>query len=329
MIWNTKIDGPKTSKEDIFYYVYGLLHSPDYRRTFAADLKKMLPRMPLLEKPADFWAFSQAGRALADLHLDYEKVPPPSVVKVIGADSGKFQVDKMRFPDKADKSIIEFNPWIKITNIPLEAYDYVVNGRPAIEWVMERCQVKTDKDSGIKNDPNDWAEEHEKPRYILDLLLSVIRVSLETMKIVQALPKLEFEDTARASSRDSSIDPVWWDIYKQQPLKLYHPALADWDGDVMVAGVTKTKKGVVWWSAGCIIGEAMSGQPGSGFVKNPILGKPKYVEDGNYWIIDEKKDWVYKFCLPDEEMLAEYEEFKQYIPTIEELQKLTKEGDVF
>lgn len=189
--------GPKVTKEDIFYYVYGLLHSPDYRKAFAADLKKMLPRIPLVEKPADFWAFSKAGRALADLHLNYETQPACGDVVVEGAEHGNFHVEKMRFPDKKDKSVIEFNPWIKLTNIPLEAYDYVVNGRSAIEWVMERYQIKTDKASGIVNDPNDWATEHGKPRYILDLLLSVITVSLETLKIIQGLPKLDFPEATQ------------------------------------------------------------------------------------------------------------------------------------
>jgi predicted helicase len=186
--------GTKTTKEDVFYYVYGLLHSPDYCSAFANDLKKMLPRLSLVEKAADFKAFSKAGRDLAELHLSYEGQPPPSKVKVIGADSGQFQVEKMRFPDKTDKSVIIFNPWIKITNIPLEAYDYVINGRSAIEWIMERYEVKTDKASGIKNDPNDWAKQHEKPRYILDLLLSVITVSLETLKIVKSLPSITFQE---------------------------------------------------------------------------------------------------------------------------------------
>lgn len=102
--------GPKVTKEDIFYYVYGLLHSPDYRKAFAADLKKMLPRIPLVEKPADFWAFSKAGRALADLHLNYETQPACGEVVVEGAEQGNFHVEKMRFPDKKDKSVIEFNP---------------------------------------------------------------------------------------------------------------------------------------------------------------------------------------------------------------------------
>ena len=182
--------GPKVSKEDIFYYVYGLLHSPDYRRTFAADLKKMLPRLPLVEKPSDFWAFSKAGRALAELHLNYETQPPHPDVVVSGAEQGKFRVEKMRFPDKQDKTTIEYNPWITISHIPQEACEYVVNGRSAVEWIMERYQIKTDKASGITNDPNDWATEQGKPRYILDLLLSVITVSVETVKIVNELPGL-------------------------------------------------------------------------------------------------------------------------------------------
>lgn len=180
--------GPKVSKEDIFYYVYGLLHSPDYRRAFVADLKKMLPRLPLVEKPADFWAFSKAGRALAELHLNYETQPPHPDVVVTGAEQGKFRVEKMRFPDKQDKTTIEYNPWITISHIPQEACEYVVNGRSAVEWIMERYQIKTDKASGITNDPNDWATEQGKPRYILDLLLSVITVSVETVKIVNGLP---------------------------------------------------------------------------------------------------------------------------------------------
>ena len=183
--------GPKVSKEDIFYYVYGLLHSPDYRRTFAADLKKMLPRLPLVEKPSDFWAFSKAGRALAELHLNYETQPPHPDVVVSGAEQGKFRVEKMRFPDKQDKTTIEYNPWITISHIPQEAYEYAINGRTAVEWIMERYQIKTDKASGITNDPNDWATEQGKPRYILDLLLSVITVSVETVKIVNGLPGLE------------------------------------------------------------------------------------------------------------------------------------------
>lgn len=186
----------KITKEDIFYYVYGFLHLPAYRETFAADLKKMLPRIPLVENPADFWAFSKAGRDLADLHLNYETVASCPDVVVSGAEHGKFHVEKMRFKSKGDKSTIVFNSHITVSNIPLKAYDYVVNGRSAIEWVMERYQIKTDKESGITNDPNDWAIEHNQPRYILDLLLSIITVSMETNKIVKNLPKLYFTNNS-------------------------------------------------------------------------------------------------------------------------------------
>ncbi|MBR4126338.1 MAG: DEAD/DEAH box helicase [Alphaproteobacteria bacterium] len=184
----------KITKEDIFYYVYGFLHCPEYRETFAADLKKMLPRIPLIDNPVDFWAFSKAGRDLAELHLNYETVAPCPDVIVEGAEHGIFRLEKMRFKSKDDKSTIVFNPSITVSNIPLKAYDYVVNGRSAIEWVMERYQIKTDKDSGITNDPNDWAIEHGQPRYILDLLLSVINVSLQSLDIIAALPKPDFTE---------------------------------------------------------------------------------------------------------------------------------------
>lgn len=180
------------TKEDIFYYVYGFLHCPEYRETFAADLKKMLPRIPLIDNPVDFWAFSKAGRNLAELHLNYETVAPCPDVVVTGTEHGNFRVEKMRFKSKDDKSTIVFNPYILVLNIPLRAYDYVVNGRSAIEWVMERYQIRTDKESGIRNDPNDWAIEHDRPRYILDLLLSVINVSLQSLDIIATLPKVDF-----------------------------------------------------------------------------------------------------------------------------------------
>ncbi|MBC8555831.1 MAG: hypothetical protein H8D23_39975 [Candidatus Brocadiales bacterium] len=186
--------GNRVTKEDIFYYVYGILHNPDYRTTFANDLKKMLPRIPLVEKPKDFWSFSKAGRDLAELHLNYESVDPYPDVTVTGAESEFYTVEKMRFPKKGEQNSIIYNSHITISNIPDKAYEYVVNGKSAIAWIMERYQVKTDKKSGIKNDPNDWAEEVNNPRYILDLLLSIINVSVQTLDIVNGLPKLEFND---------------------------------------------------------------------------------------------------------------------------------------
>ncbi|MDR3204699.1 MAG: helicase, partial [Deltaproteobacteria bacterium] len=172
-------------------YVYGFLHSEDYRTTFSDDLKKSLPRLPLVDQADDFWAFSQAGRDLAELHLNYETAPLYSGVTVTGAESGNFLVDKIRFINN-NRTAIQYNRAIRITGIPLKAYQYVVNGRSAIEWILDRYQVKVDKGSGLINDPNDWAYERKNPRYVLDLLLSVITVSLETLKIVDSLPRLNF-----------------------------------------------------------------------------------------------------------------------------------------
>jgi predicted helicase len=185
--------GKSVTREDIFYYVYGFLHSKEYRETFANDLKKMLPRLPLVENVKDFWAFSKAGRQLAELHLNYENIVPYPDVTVTGDNGTNYTVAKMRFPKKDQKDSIIYNSHITISNIPAKAYEYVVNGKSAIEWIMERYQITTHKESGITNDPNDWAIEVGKPRYILDLLLSIINVSVQTVDIVNALPRLDFE----------------------------------------------------------------------------------------------------------------------------------------
>ncbi|MBY6164845.1 DEAD/DEAH box helicase family protein [Pseudooceanicola nitratireducens] len=195
--------GEAISKEDLFYYVYGLLHSPDYRDRYADNLTKELPRIPAVKTYTDFRAFSDAGRRLGDLHVNYETVEPYPVTYKQGTpalweiDDPKafYRVTKWKFGGKGrekDKTMVVYNANITMTDIPLEAYDYVVNGKPALEWVMERQVVKTDKASGIVNDANDYANETMgDPAYPLDLFRRVITVSLETMKIVRALPKLD------------------------------------------------------------------------------------------------------------------------------------------
>lgn len=185
----------KISKEDIFYYIYGLLHSPDYRAKYHSDLKKMLPRIPFAK---DFWAFSRAGRELAEWHLSYETVEPYDLDEEISAGAPRKQADLyrvneagMKFPKvgkKQDRTSIIYNPYVVIKGIPLETYEYIVNGKPALDSVIERYRITVDKDSGIKNDPNEWSED---PRYIIDLVKRVVRVSLETNRIVKSLPALE------------------------------------------------------------------------------------------------------------------------------------------
>ena len=193
------------SKEDLFYYIYGLLHSPDYRERFKNNLSKELPRIPAVKTAADFWAFSKAGRALGDLHVNYETVDPYPIVIAEGdlrlADipdpEAFYRVEKMKSPKVnkvTDKTIVQYNAHITMTQIPLEAYDYVVNGKPALDWVIERQCVKTDKASGIVNDANRYAiETVGNPAYPLELFQRVITVSLETMKIVNGLPKLDID----------------------------------------------------------------------------------------------------------------------------------------
>lgn len=190
----TAYPGAEISKEDIFYYVYGLLHSPNYRECYADNLSKELPRIPCVKTVADFRAFSKAGRTLAELHLNYETVTPYPVKIDTGGKTltdADYRVEKLRYGQNKDRTTLHYNGKITLTRIPLEAYDYIVNGKPALDWVVERQCVKPDKDSGIVNDANDWAvDTMENPRYPLELFQRVITVSLETMKIVRSLPVL-------------------------------------------------------------------------------------------------------------------------------------------
>jgi predicted helicase len=201
--------GDGWTKDAVFFYCYGLLHSPDYRDTYAADLKKMLPRIPLVADATDARAFADAGRVLSDLHVGYESVEPYPLdgLHPAGAPDGDaayafFAVGdkKMRFGkptaeqkaagERWDRSVIHYSDRITVSGVPEEAYRYMLGSRSAVEWIIDRYYVKSDKASGIVNDPNDWSREVGDPRYILDLLARVVTVSVETMKIVDSLPTL-------------------------------------------------------------------------------------------------------------------------------------------
>ena len=190
------------AKEDIFYYIYALLHHPEYREKYAADLKKMLPRIPLAK---GFWEYSRAGRALAELHLGYERVEPYPLDEVASSPAPEdleerfefYRVQKLQFGPKKDKTRIKYNGHLTLKGIPEEAHEYQVNGRSALEWVIDRYQVKTDKKSLITNDPNDYCRAVNDPRYIVDLIKRLVTVSLETQKLVGTLPRFEvLEDNA-------------------------------------------------------------------------------------------------------------------------------------
>jgi predicted helicase len=186
------------NKDDLFYFVYGLLHSTEYKNRFGADLKKQLPRIPFAR---NFRAFSTAGRELAYWHLNYESVEPwplQAIGELNLGDAALYRVQKMVWAKKRldgklveDKTTLIYNNRITLGGVPPEALDYIVNGKAAIEWVIERYAVTTDKDSGITNDPNDWCADHDDPAYILNLVARLVRVSVETVRIVKALPSLD------------------------------------------------------------------------------------------------------------------------------------------
>lgn len=185
------INGKKfgLSTEETFYYIYGLLHSKAYRENYASDLKKELPRIPEVK---DKEKYVEIGRKLADLHLNYEDVPAYDNVNIVfKSDNPSFKVKKMKHPKRGQLDTIIFNEDIVITDIPERAYEYVVNGKPAIEWIIDQYQVKKDKKSGIVDDPNEFSDN---PKYIFNLLLSIINVSMQTMDLVESLPPLEIID---------------------------------------------------------------------------------------------------------------------------------------
>lgn len=176
--------GERVTREDIFYYVYAVFHSRDYVAEYSDNLSKEGPRIPKL---ANFPEYVKIGRALADLHLHYEEpVTAAEIGVTVDMRTEDYTiVDKMRFGKGKDKSIIEYNPYITIRDIPVAAYDYIVNGKSAIEWIVEQYAVTTDKASGIVNDPNTYAGG----KYVFDLLLSIISVSLKTQELIAQLPE--------------------------------------------------------------------------------------------------------------------------------------------
>ena len=190
-----KYDDQTIKMENIFFYIYGILHSKEFIIRFNSDMKKMLPRIPYAK---DFWAFSNAGKKLSNLHINYESADLFKTEQInqteMFSEEDKSSVTKVVFGKKngiEDRSEIIINNKIKLKGVPLQAYQYIVNGKSAIEWAIERYQISTDKDSGIINDPNDWSSETGDSKYISNLFLRLITVSVESVKIIATLPKID------------------------------------------------------------------------------------------------------------------------------------------
>ena len=193
--------GETISSDDLFYYIYGILHSEDYRRRYANNLMKVLPRIPRVATYEEFQKFAEAGRKLADLHLNFEKVPEYKGVQINEdrRDGFSYYVTQMKYgkipgkkgKDSEDRTKLIYNEFITVDGIPLEAQKYVINKKSALGWIIDKANISIDSKNGIGNNFNDYAAEKKDPRYPLSLFLRIITVSLETMKIVKSLPPLQ------------------------------------------------------------------------------------------------------------------------------------------
>ena len=171
------------TKWNIFHYTYALLHHPAYRERYQVNLKRDLPHIPFAP---EFWEFAEAGRRLAEIHVHYEDQPQYKLDLIETPDMPlDWRVEQMRF--SKDKTQIRYNDFLTLSGIPAEVFQYRLGHRSALEWVVDQYRVKTDKRSGIENNPN-RADDEE---YIVDLIRKVISVSLETVGIVERVSALD------------------------------------------------------------------------------------------------------------------------------------------
>jgi len=183
-----KLFGSEISEEDIFYYIYGLLHHPIYKTRYAVELSKALPRIPVVE---EFGEVSKIGRDLGNLHVSFDTQESFKFTNLSDSDIKlspvrRFQHIKLN-GGSLDKTRILVNDSLVLEGIPAEAYGYEVNGRSAIDWVLERFEIKEDAKTSILQDPNNFSDE---PGYGIKHLGRVINVSLNTIKLVDSLPPL-------------------------------------------------------------------------------------------------------------------------------------------
>lgn len=271
-----------------------MLHSPDYRETFASDLKKSLPRIPIITDETEWMNFHHAGKMLAALHLEYESVEPCEVTindTYTGDDEYEhYAVSKMRFPKKGEQGTIIYNEYLRVEDIPAHVYEYVVNGKSAVEWIMERYAVTIDRKSLITNDPNLWSREHGEPRYIFDLLLSVMNLSVQTVDIVARLPRLHFDGSnVTITEEGHDLAPVEEEdpnTYKgSDTLKL---SIKQVFFNEIVAGTKKTEFREIFnaYTANKYLATDVNGTP---------LCDPKHTVEGRIYHPDEYNDGHFPF----------------------------------
>lgn len=191
-------EGEQISKEDIFFYVYALLHHPTYRERYEADLKKMLPRIPMVP---GFWEYANIGRELAELHVNYEHIEAYPLEEIWSADApvdewSRCRVEKLKWV-KGDSSRLVYNEYLTFAGIPEQINDYTIGGRSPLEWMIDRYKVTVDKKSQILNDPNEYFREVGNPRYLVDLIKSLVTVTMRTIELTKALPEFTIEEDGK------------------------------------------------------------------------------------------------------------------------------------
>ena len=188
--------GNHITKDDIWEYLYGIMHAPDWRERYRHDLQRNLPRIPLAD---DIEAFRAAGRKLVDLHINYETCDEHPLVCLVDnepdegdADPEVYRIDKrMRWGKngkKTDKTVLRINDRCQLVGIPDEAHQYTVSGRSPLQWAIDSLRFKTDKKSGITDDPNGWHDWADKSFNLIRHLRRLTHLSIETARTVAELP---------------------------------------------------------------------------------------------------------------------------------------------
>ena len=228
--------------DDLFYYTYGMLHCQQWRAAFADDLAKAPARIPMAPTLDDFRAFVAAGRELADLHVNYESVEPYPLEEIPApgwdADApNAYRVEKMSYSGRRpylDPTCVIYNAGITLAGIPAHAHEYRLGSRSALDWLVDRYQVRTDKKSGIVNDPNDWCAEQSNPRYILDLIKRVTTVSVKTVEIVRELPFLPFDTGSKPPGNVVIVADEWpYDPMLPVDPKTFQRLADQWEDETM------------------------------------------------------------------------------------------------